>query len=123
MIRSLRATGAFLGGLLGVFVVVIVGTGIVLGGILGAPESSSQAAGAALFFPMLIGGSLLGWWLARRSLAKTATPLATPVLFGAPSAATAGWYADQHGQLRWWDGQAWTQHVAAAGGPFSAPAH
>jgi hypothetical protein len=121
MVRSLRATGAFLGGLLAVFVIVMVGTSIVLAGILGAPESSSQAVGAALFLPMLIGGSLFGWWLARRSLTKTAAPGAVPVPFGPTSAVRAGWYSDPQGQLRWWDGGAWTQHVAATGGPFSVP--
>ncbi len=34
----------------------------------------------------------------------------------------AGWYDDGTGQLRYWDGQGWTQHVALAGGqpPVSA---
>ena len=30
----------------------------------------------------------------------------------------AGWYDDGHGQLRWWDGQRWTDHTA----PLSRPA-
>lgn len=113
MVRGLRATGAFLGGLLGVFVLVMGGTSIMLGGLLGTPASTGQAVGTALGLPMLIGGSLLGWWLAKRSLAKTAAPAATPVPPGSTIAATPGWYADQQGQLRWWDGGAWTQHVAA----------
>lgn len=29
-----------------------------------------------------------------------------------------GWYDDGHGALRWWDGQAWTEHVAV---PDAAP--
>jgi len=29
-----------------------------------------------------------------------------------PSAAPAGWFPDGSGQLRYWDGSAWTQHVA-----------
>lgn len=36
--------------------------------------------------------------------------------------AAAGWYADPsgtHGQLRWWDGAAWTEHVTAAPAPRS----
>jgi hypothetical protein len=112
MVRSLRAIGAFLGGLLGVFVLVIGGTSIVLGGILREPASTGEAVGAALFLPMLICGSLLGWWLAKRSLAETAAPAATTVSSGSVTAGTAGWYADQQGQLRWWDGGVWTQHVA-----------
>jgi hypothetical protein len=33
-----------------------------------------------------------------------------------PSSAAPGWYSDPHGQqaLRWFDGSAWTAHVAAA---------
>jgi hypothetical protein len=111
MVRRLRATGAFLGGLLGLFVLVIGSTSIILGGILGAPASTGQALGAVLFLPMLIGGSLLGWRLAKRSLAKTAAPASSHVPSGSTFAAAAGWYADQQGQLRWWDGGAWTQHV------------
>ncbi|WP_259340675.1 DUF2510 domain-containing protein, partial [Clavibacter michiganensis] len=29
-----------------------------------------------------------------------------------PCAAPAGWFPDGSGQLRYWDGSAWTQHVA-----------
>ena len=112
MVRGLRATGAFLGGLLGVFIVVSVGTSLVLT-ILGAPEGTAETLGAVLVLPVLIGGSLLGRWLAKRSLAKTAAPAAPLVPSGSTIAATAGWYPDQQGQLRWWDGVAWTQHVAA----------
>ena len=28
----------------------------------------------------------------------------------------AGWYPDQAGTMRWWDGQAWTSHTAPAEG-------
>jgi hypothetical protein len=74
MVRGLRATGAFFSGLLLVFVLVMVGTSIVLGGILDMPASTGHAIGAALFLPMLLAGSGFGWWLAKRSLAKTAAP-------------------------------------------------
>ncbi|WP_434513231.1 DUF2510 domain-containing protein [Clavibacter nebraskensis] len=30
---------------------------------------------------------------------------------GAPATAPAGWFPDGSGQLRYWDGAAWTQHV------------
>jgi hypothetical protein len=34
-----------------------------------------------------------------------------------------GWYADPNdaGQLRWWDGSTWTDHVHPAGGNDAAP--
>ena len=40
--------------------------------------------------------------------------------FGMP----AGWYADPLGipQLRWWNGEGWTEHVAAAAQPAASAA-
>lgn len=37
-------------------------------------------------------------------------------------AAPAGWYDDGSGQLRWWDGQDWTQHYYTADPRVGAPA-
>lgn len=39
------------------------------------------------------------------------------------SAATAAWYADPSGryELRYWDGQEWTEHVARGGQQFTDP--
>jgi hypothetical protein len=34
----------------------------------------------------------------------------------------AGWYDDGHGQLRWWDGQRWTEHTAPPTAPTAATA-
>ncbi|MBF4619348.1 PASTA domain-containing protein [Clavibacter sp. VKM Ac-2873] len=39
-----------------------------------------------------------------------------------PSAAPAGWFPDGSGQLRYWDGSAWTQHVAPMVQPAAAQA-
>jgi hypothetical protein len=39
-----------------------------------------------------------------------------------PSAAPAGWFPDGSGQLRYWDGAAWTQHVAPMAQPAPGPA-
>lgn len=38
------------------------------------------------------------------------------------SAAPAGWYDDGSGQLRWWDGQEWTEHYYTASPRVAAPA-
>ncbi|MDR2896455.1 MAG: DUF2510 domain-containing protein [Propionibacteriaceae bacterium] len=32
------------------------------------------------------------------------------------SATPAGWFDDGHGQMRWWDGQRWTEHLQAESG-------
>jgi len=54
------------------------------------------------------------------------TPEAEPVAEAAPaaeSAVPAGWYADPSGrfELRYWDGNAWTEHVSRAGQQFTDP--
>ena len=41
----------------------------------------------------------------------------------AASGVPAGWYADPSGrfELRYWDGNAWTEHVSRAGQQFTDP--
>ena len=53
-------------------------------------------------------------------------PEPEPVAEAAPaveSAVPAGWYADPSGrfELRYWDGNAWTEHVSRAGQQFTDP--
>jgi Protein of unknown function (DUF2510) len=50
------------------------------------------------------------------SRAESVGPPAPP---GVPVATPAGWYTDPtgNGGLRWWDGKAWTEHLADAGAP------
>jgi hypothetical protein len=55
-----------------------------------------------------------------------AEPEPEPVAEAAPaveSAVPAGWYADPSGrfELRYWDGNAWTEHVSRAGQQFTDP--
>jgi hypothetical protein len=35
----------------------------------------------------------------------------------------AGWYPDQSGRQRWWDGMQWTEHYAPAVQPAAQPTH
>ena len=52
-------------------------------------------------------------------------PAAAPAEEAAPAEAgvPAGWYADPSGrfELRYWDGQAWTEHVSRAGQQYTDP--
>lgn len=54
-------------------------------------------------------------------------PAAQPVVQAAAQAATpavpAGWYADPAGrfELRYWDGNTWTEHVSRAGQQYTDP--
>ncbi len=59
--------------------------------------------------------------------APQAAPAAQPAQVAQPAqtsqAAPAGWYADPSGryELRYWDGTAWTEHVARSGQQFTDP--
>lgn len=50
-------------------------------------------------------------------------PEPAPVQTPATPAVPSGWYADPSGrfELRYWDGNAWTEHVARAGQQFTDP--
>lgn len=59
---------------------------------------------------------------------RVETPTATPTAAAASvttstSATPAGWYADPSGryELRYWDGTAWTEHVARGGQQYTDP--
>ena len=50
----------------------------------------------------------------------------TPIEAAAPAAVTstpAGWYPDPSGrfEMRYWDGSAWTEHVARGGQQYTDP--
>ena len=50
-------------------------------------------------------------------------PTLQPQRPAAASTVPAGWYADPSGryELRYWDGNAWTEHVSRAGQQFTDP--
>ena len=59
----------------------------------------------------------LEWRIAEARQDGSQAPVA-----GRRVAAPAGWYDDDSGQLRWWDGQEWTQQYYTAAPPVAAPA-
>ena len=67
-----------------------------------------------------------GWAVAPEP-APAAQPEPTPVAAAAAAPATpavpANWYADPSGrfELRYWDGNAWTEHVSRAGQQYTDP--
>jgi len=85
----------------------------------GAPDGAGElaadaAAGAA--------GDVVGESADAAAEAATATDAATAAA-AAASTVPAGWYADPSGryELRYWDGNAWTEHVSRAGQQFTDP--
>ena len=85
----------------------------------GAPDGTGElaadaAAGAA--------GDVVGESADAAAEAATATDAATAAA-AAASTVPAGWYADPSGryELRYWDGNAWTEHVSRAGQQFTDP--
>ena len=58
------------------------------------------------------------------AVAEPVVPAAAPEPApAAEPAVPAGWYADPSGryELRYWDGNAWTEHVSRAGQQFTDP--
>ena len=76
--------------------------------------AADAAAGAA--------GDVVGESADAAAEAATATDAATAAA-AAASTVPAGWYADPSGryELRYWDGNAWTEHVSRAGQQFTDP--
>jgi hypothetical protein len=68
---------------------------------------------AVVALPLWVGGLVL-WWVTMKQRRPT-----TPNSAAAP----AGWHADPTGryELRYWDGQRWTEHVSRGGVPATDP--
>ena len=123
---------------------IVVGCVLVLLALVGLSNGADQpfASGAErlgfYLVPILLGGG--GVWLivsgARAGDRPDAGAAASPLWPGAMSDAggpgehspdvaplpAAGWYRDQHGATRWWDGRRWTTHTAVPQTPSAAPA-
>lgn len=122
VVRPLGAFGlAYIGLLILATLPAVVGAGDTV-----ASHAFAQKWGAMVVVPVAVFGTFLGAWLNRKfqprattspasSYAPAIVPTTVPAL--APGAVAAGWHLDQYGQMRWWDGQWWTPHVATAGPP------
>ena len=90
-----------------------------------SPSSSSPASGATTY-PSSSGSSgadpSSGYSAASQPSSATAAPAASAAA-SSTSSVPAGWYADPAGRfdLRYWDGNTWTEHVSRAGQQFTDP--
>lgn len=83
----------------------------------GAPQE--HAAAPAAEQPAQEGGA--GWGM--QSATSETTSGAEPSSAASSAAAPAGWYADPSGrfELRYWNGDKWTEHVSRAGQQSTDP--
>ncbi len=79
-------------------------------------KSNALAIGLLNFF---VGWTVIGWIAAMVMSVQTEPAQVTnvayavaPVVHLGPHTAPAGWYPDQFGTRRYWDGQRWTGHTA-----------
>ncbi len=83
----------------------------------GAPQEHEAAPAAEQ--PAQEGGA--GWGM--QSAASETTASTEPSSAASSAAAPAGWYADPSGrfELRYWNGDKWTEHVSRAGQQSTDP--
>lgn len=66
--------------------------------------------GAIAVLNLLLGWTFIGWIVALVMACGAHQQAAAPIIMGGPSAPPPGWYPSNDGsELRWWDGQAWTE--------------
>ena len=108
-------TDAISGGVVAAGVAGAAGVAAATGAPDGAGELAADAAAGAA-------GDVVGESADAAAEAATATDAATAAA-AAASTVPAGWYADPSGryELRYWDGNAWTEHVSRAGQQFTDP--
>jgi len=102
----------------------------------GAPQGGANVAVGPAFhnvapavagaFILVLGGMVLTMVVAiRRRQARhpLAAPAAQPAATWGPGTVAAGWFADpdRRHELRYWDGQRWTEHVSDRGAPGVDP--
>jgi hypothetical protein len=116
-------------------VVSVVSTGGDITAFLSRPASGAASTPAVEATPAAA-AEPAGWAVAPEPAPAAQpqpepTPVAQPQPQAAPAAAAApatpavpaNWYADPSGrfELRYWDGNAWTEHVARAGQQYTDP--
>jgi hypothetical protein len=90
------------------------------------PTTTAVSVGSSLKF------GLVDWGKNRKNIDRIHETIAAALAAGsgaapgpsvAPSAPQGGWHPDPAGrhELRWWDGQRWTESVSDAGTPGSDP--
>ena len=113
---SARAVGSAHIAIAWVFAVLTIGY-FLPWAIAATRQRSNTLAIALLNF--LVGWTLIGWIAAlimsvqsERTQVTNVAYAVAPVVQVGPQSVPAGWYPDQYGGQRYWDGQRWTGHTA-----------
>ncbi|NKY54180.1 DUF2510 domain-containing protein [Nocardia vermiculata] len=95
-------------------VVVTIGAIGVLA-LLGSSGFNEDDIPGMMFLALLLGIPALLFFLVIRALVRVGNKPTPPVMIAPPPAQPMpmppGWYRDNYGSMRWWDGYQWTQHT------------